>query len=91
MVTPGMCHIRRWAVILLVLGLASGRGDGLARAAPPILTALAASPTVDAVADGVLLEWRAPLPDLTRRADGTIAMVFRNLGGLRLRIRSWKS
>jgi hypothetical protein len=76
METPGMCNIHRWAVILLVLGLASGRGDGLARAAPPIRTALAAAPAVDAVADGLLLEWRAPLPDLTRRADGTVTVVI---------------
>ncbi|MCX6027855.1 MAG: C25 family cysteine peptidase [Chloroflexi bacterium] len=71
-----MFRIRRWAVILLVLGLASGRGDGLANAAPPALHPLAASPSVGAIADGLLLEWRIALPDLTRRADGTVAVAI---------------
>ena len=71
---PGMFRIRRWAVILLVLGLVSGRGDGLANAAPPSPQPPAASPTVGAIADGLILEWRATLPDLTLRADGTVAV-----------------
>ncbi len=69
-------RIRRWAVILLVLGLASGRGDGLANAAQPSPRPLAASPAVGAIADGLILEWHATLPDLIRRADGTVAVAI---------------
>ena len=69
-----MFRIRRWAVTLLVLVLAAGRGDGLANAAPPSPNPPAAAPSVGAMADGLILEWRATLPDLTRRADGTVAV-----------------
>ena len=71
-----MSHIRRWAVILLVLGLASGRGVSLATAAPSAPQPRAAAPVMSAIADGLLLEWRVPLPDLIHRADGTIAIII---------------
>ena len=71
-----MFRIRKWVVTLLVLGLASGRGNGLANAAPPALQPPSAAPTVGAIADGLILEWRATLPDLTRRADGTVAVTI---------------
>ena len=71
-----MFRIRRWAVTLLVFVLASSRGDGLAAAAPPALQPLAAAPAVSVIADGLILEWRATLPDITRRADGTVAVTI---------------
>ena len=71
-----MFRIRRWVVTLLVLVLASGRGNGLANAAQPAPNPPEASPSVGAIADGLILEWRAPLPDLTRRADGTVAVTI---------------
>ena len=33
-------------------------------------------PRCSAIADGLILEWRAALPDLTRRADGTVAVTI---------------
>lgn len=69
-----MLRVRRWAVTLLVLVLAAGRGAGLANAAQPCPHPLAAAPTVGAIADGVTLEWRTTLPALTLRADGTVAV-----------------
>ena len=69
-----MFHIRRWVVTLLVLVMASGIGNGLANASQSSPNPLEASPSVDAIADGLILEWRTTLPDLTRRADGTVAV-----------------
>ncbi|MFZ1265605.1 MAG: C25 family cysteine peptidase [Anaerolineae bacterium] len=69
-----MFRIRRWVVTLLVFVLASGGADGLASASPPSLHPPHASPVVGALADGLSLEWRAALPDLSRRADGTVAV-----------------
>ena len=79
-----MFHIRGWAVNLLVLILAAGRGDGLASAAQPSPLPLSAAPTAGAhavgahrvglSADGLTLEWRATLPELTLRPDGTVAV-----------------
>ena len=37
-------------------------------------TPAAASPAVGAIADGLTLEWRATLPELTLRANGTVAV-----------------
>ncbi len=74
METLGVFRIRRWVVTLLVLVLAFGRGGGLANASQPSPNLLDASPAVGAIADGLLLEWRATLPDVTRRANGTVAI-----------------
>ena len=71
-----MFRIRKWAAILLVLGLAYRWGDGLAHAAPPAPKPRAASPAVGAIADGLSLEWRASLPELTLQADGTVAVTI---------------
>ncbi len=69
-----MSRIRKWVVALLLFGLTSVRGTGLVDASPRSPDPPEASPTVTSIADGLTLEWRAALPDLTRRADGTVAV-----------------
>ena len=71
-----MFHNRRWIVTLLVFALAFGRGDGLATAAPPSPNPWQATPVLSATADGLILEWRAALPDLTRRGDGRVGVTI---------------
>ena len=73
---PGAFRIRRAVVTLLVLVQVSGTGDGLANASQTSLNPPEASPSVSAIADGLILEWQATLPDLTRRADGTVAVTM---------------
>ena len=69
--------MRNWVVVLLVSALVFGKVDGRASAAPSSPDgAPAAAPAVSPVADGLLLEWRAPLPELARRADGTVAVTI---------------
>ena len=67
---------RRWVVTLAVFALAVGRGDGVANAAHSSPNPLDVSPALSATTDGLTLEWRAALPDLTRRADGSVAVTI---------------
>jgi len=69
-----MFRIRRWVVTLLVLALTSGSAGDLAHASSPAPMFQASSPVVNALADGLSLEWRAALPDLSRGADGTVSV-----------------
>lgn len=71
-----MFRNRRWIATLLVFALVFGRGDGLATAAPPSPNPLQATPAVRATADGLILEWRAAQPVLTRRGDGSVAVTI---------------
>lgn len=71
---PRTPRIHRWVVAFLIVALTLGGGGDVASAGEPSPTPPAASPTVDTVADGLILTWQAPLPDLTRRADGTVAV-----------------
>ncbi len=71
-----MSRIRRWIVTLLVLGLVFARGIGVAGAWQPSPAPLELSPSVSAIADGLILEWRATLPDLAHRANGTVAVAI---------------
>ncbi len=69
-----MFHIRRWVVILLIFALVLGNGGSTANAAAASLPPAQTSPVVSVLADGLTLEWRTALPDLTRRADGSVAV-----------------
>jgi len=76
-----MLRMRRWGVTLLVFVLVPGSMGGLANAAQPSPNSLAtssldASFAVSAIADGLILEWSAPRPDLIRRAGGTVAVAI---------------
>jgi hypothetical protein len=67
---------RRRVITLLVFALVFGRGSGLATAAPPSPLPLDVSPALSTTADGLILEWSASLPDLTRRGDGSVAVTI---------------
>ena len=76
METPGMFRIRGWVVTLLVLVLAFGSWEmRTANASQRSLqSAWKPRPRWVQLPDGLILEWRATLPDLIRRADGTVAV-----------------
>ena len=69
-----MVRNRRRAVSLLIVALASGMGNGFANAAQPSPNSIEALPSIGAIADGLVIEWRVPLPDLSLRADGTVVV-----------------
>jgi hypothetical protein len=71
-----MFYIRKWVVTLLVFALVLGNGGGVANAAAPSLSLGQTSSAVRALADGLLLEWRAALPDLARVDDGSVAVTI---------------
>ncbi len=71
---PRTPRIHRWVVAFLVVALTMGGGGGVASAGELSPNPPTASPTVRTVGDGLILTWQAALPDLTRRADGTVAV-----------------